>query len=106
MATARGAEHATDDVRPGRRAADGTDSANRSGGDFFTQLATHWKNNYTPAGWTAWVLSPISSCQRDAAEGIAPVPMWNGPIECRLFRFDMVKGSARPSVDGATQPGV
>jgi putative N6-adenine-specific DNA methylase len=21
--------------------------------------------------------------------------MWNGPIECRLFRFDMVKGSAR-----------
>ena len=23
------------------------------------------------------------------------VPLWNGPIECRLFRFDMVKGSAR-----------
>jgi len=23
------------------------------------------------------------------------VPMWNGPIECRLFRFDMVHGSAR-----------
>jgi putative N6-adenine-specific DNA methylase len=23
------------------------------------------------------------------------VPMWNGPIECRLFRFDMVNGSAR-----------
>jgi putative N6-adenine-specific DNA methylase len=23
------------------------------------------------------------------------VPMWNGPIECRLFRFDMVRGSAR-----------
>jgi putative N6-adenine-specific DNA methylase len=21
--------------------------------------------------------------------------MWNGPIECRLFRFDMVAGSAR-----------
>jgi putative N6-adenine-specific DNA methylase len=21
--------------------------------------------------------------------------MWNGPIECRLFRFDMVQGSAR-----------
>jgi predicted nucleic acid-binding protein len=20
------------------------------------------------------------------------VPMWNGPIECRMFRFDMVKG--------------
>jgi putative N6-adenine-specific DNA methylase len=23
------------------------------------------------------------------------MPMWNGPIECRLFRFDMVAGSAR-----------
>ena len=23
------------------------------------------------------------------------VPMWNGPIECRLFRFDLVAGSVR-----------
>ena len=23
------------------------------------------------------------------------VPLWNGPIECRLFRFDMVAGSNR-----------
>ena len=23
------------------------------------------------------------------------VPLWNGPIECRLFRFDLVAGSAR-----------
>jgi len=23
------------------------------------------------------------------------VPMWNGPIECRMFRFDLIKGSAR-----------
>jgi putative N6-adenine-specific DNA methylase len=30
------------------------------------------------------------------------VPMWNGPIECRLFRFDMVKGSAR--ADGSAVP--
>ena len=26
------------------------------------------------------------------------VPMWNGPIECRLFRFDLVAGSARGRV--------
>jgi putative N6-adenine-specific DNA methylase len=28
--------------------------------------------------------------------------MWNGPIECRLFRFDLVAGSARKDkqVDG------
>jgi putative N6-adenine-specific DNA methylase len=24
--------------------------------------------------------------------------MWNGPIECRLFRFDLVAGSARKLV--------
>ncbi|MES2960585.1 MAG: class I SAM-dependent RNA methyltransferase [Pseudomonadota bacterium] len=61
---------------------------------FFAELAAHWKRNY--AGWTAWVLSPemklptlmrLKESQR--------VPMWNGPIECRLFRFDMVAGSAR-----------
>jgi putative N6-adenine-specific DNA methylase len=23
------------------------------------------------------------------------IPMWNGPIECRLFRFDLLAGSAR-----------
>jgi putative N6-adenine-specific DNA methylase len=23
------------------------------------------------------------------------VPMWNGPIECRMFRFDLMKGSVR-----------
>ncbi len=23
------------------------------------------------------------------------VPLWNGPIECRLFRFDLVAGTAR-----------
>jgi putative N6-adenine-specific DNA methylase len=27
------------------------------------------------------------------------VPMWNGPIECRLFKFDMVAGkmAAKPA---------
>jgi len=31
------------------------------------------------------------------------VPLWNGPIECRLFRFDLVAGSARarPAGDAA-----
>ena len=29
------------------------------------------------------------------------VPMWNGPIECRMFRFDMIKGAVR---DRAAKP--
>jgi putative N6-adenine-specific DNA methylase len=63
-------------------------------GDFFTQLASHWKKNY--AGWTAWVLSPDAKLPgRMRLKETRRIPMWNGPIECRLFRFDMVAGSAR-----------
>lgn len=32
------------------------------------------------------------------------VPMWNGPIECRLFRFDMVQGAVRQRAEGAAPP--
>ena len=32
------------------------------------------------------------------------VPMWNGPIECRLFKFDLVTGSARAPKPGADAP--
>jgi putative N6-adenine-specific DNA methylase len=62
--------------------------------DFFAQLASHWKRQY--AGWSAWVLSPemkLPSLMR--LKESRRVPMWNGPIECRLFRFDLVAGSAR-----------
>lgn len=63
-------------------------------GDFFAQLASHWKRNY--AGWTAWVLSPDARLPgRMRLKESRRIPMWNGPIECRLFRFDMVAGSAR-----------
>ncbi|MDP3139498.1 MAG: class I SAM-dependent RNA methyltransferase, partial [Burkholderiaceae bacterium] len=64
------------------------------GGDFFAQLSTHWKKNYP--GWTAWVLTPdLKLPSRMRLKESRRVPMWNGPIECRLFRFDMIKGSAR-----------
>ena len=63
-------------------------------GDFFAQLAGHWKKHY--AGWTAWVLTPdLKLPSRMRLKESRRVPMWNGPIECRLFRFDMVAGSAR-----------
>ncbi|MBK9572148.1 MAG: class I SAM-dependent RNA methyltransferase [Rhodoferax sp.] len=64
------------------------------GGEFFSQLSAHWKKNY--AGWTAWVLTPdLKLPGKMRLKESRRVPMWNGPIECRLFRFDMVKGSAR-----------
>jgi len=71
--------------------------------DFFPRLAAHWKHAYTahPAGWTAWILSPdmkLPSAMR--LKESRRVPMWNGPIECRLFRFDLVAGSARGAPRG------
>ena len=72
--------------------------------DFFARLSAHWKRAYTshPAGWTAYVLSPdmkLPSAMR--LKEARRTPMWNGPIECRLFRFDLVAGSMRS--DGATR---
>ncbi len=63
-----------------------------SSADFFGALATQWKRHY--AGWSAWCLSPdmkLPSLMR--LKESRRVPMWNGPMECRLFRFDMVSGS-------------
>ena len=74
------------------------------GGEFFVQLASHWKKNY--AGWQAWMLTPdLKLPGRMRLKESRRVPMWNGPIECRLFRFDLVRGSVRdkptrPEADG------
>ena len=60
--------------------------------EFFSQLASHWKKHY--AGWTAWLLSPemkLPSLMR--LKESRRVPMYNGAIECRLFRFDMTAGA-------------
>jgi putative N6-adenine-specific DNA methylase len=71
--------------------------------EFFGGLASHWKRHY--AGWTAWLLSPdmkLPSHMR--LKESRRVPMWNGPIECRLFRFDVTAGAGpgnkdkRPSI--------
>jgi putative N6-adenine-specific DNA methylase len=62
--------------------------------DFFVALASHWKRHY--AGWTAWVLSPDSKLPGAMRlKESRRLPLWNGPIECRLFRFELVAGSAR-----------
>ncbi|MEO7245549.1 MAG: THUMP domain-containing protein [Rubrivivax sp.] len=67
---------------------------------FFSALATQWKRQY--GGWTAWVLSPemkLPGLLR--LKESRRVPMWNGPIECRLFRFDLV---ASASAGAASAP--
>ncbi|MBI5259332.1 MAG: class I SAM-dependent RNA methyltransferase [Burkholderiales bacterium] len=62
--------------------------------EFFSQLAAHWKRHW--GGWTAYVLSPdMKLPQALRLKESQRTPMWNGPIECRLFRFDLVSGSMR-----------
>jgi putative N6-adenine-specific DNA methylase len=61
---------------------------------FYEGLSAQWKRHY--AGWSAWVLTPelkLPGLMR--LKESRRVPMFNGAIECRLFRFDMVAGSAR-----------
>jgi putative N6-adenine-specific DNA methylase len=72
---------------------------------FFAQLAAHWKRHY--AGWTAWVLSPdMKLASHMRLKESRRVPLWNGPIECRLFRFDLVAGSMRARAPAdAPDPG-
>ena len=82
------------------------DNRTLSGG-FFSRLAAHWKHSYSahPAGWTAWVLSPdmkLAGAMRLAES--RRIPMWNGPIECRLFRFVLeprrTTANSQPSQQG------
>ena len=84
-------------VRGGRETAH-SDSGEDMGA-FYAQLASHWKKHF--AGWTAHLLTPeLKLPGKMRLKESRRVPMWNGPIECRLFRFDLVAGS--PRKDGTT----
>ena len=96
------------DAEPGPRFGARERAQTEDGGDFFAQLASHWKRHY--AGWTAWLLTPdLKLPAKMRLKESRRVPMWNGPIECRLFRFDLVRGAVRPArgpaADAAAQPG-
>jgi putative N6-adenine-specific DNA methylase len=75
--------------------------------EFFSTLASHWKRHY--AGWTAWLLSPemkLPTLMR--LKESRRVPLFNGAIECRLFRFEMTVGAgpggrAAPAPDSTQQ---
>mgnify|MGYP006174464989 CR=1 FL=1 len=85
--------------RESAQLADGGES-----GDFFAQLASHWKKHYS--GWSAWMLTPdLKLPGKMRFKESRRVPLWNGPIECRLFRFDLVAGRhEKPVVPPAATP--
>jgi len=64
------------------------------------------------AGWKAFVFTgDLSMPRRMRLKESQRTPLYNGNIECRLFRFDMVKGGMRDRPerstkgDGAAAPG-
>ncbi len=91
-------------IEVGGVAASREQAVTEDGGEFFSQLATHWKKNFS--GWTAWVLTPdLKLPSKMRLKESRRVPMWNGPIECRMFKFDMVKGTARKNAGGQNGVG-
>lgn len=67
---------------------------------FFQQLARHWKQHY--GGWTAWILSPDMKLPNHMRlQASRRVPLWNGAIECRLFRFDILQPKASTQAPNA-----
>jgi putative N6-adenine-specific DNA methylase len=75
-------------MNTGMRPARETAEFNAEEGDFFPQLATHWKTHFD--GWTAHLLVPDMKLPgKMRLKETRRVPLWNGPIECRLFRFDI-----------------
>ena len=73
------------------------------GADFFNQLAAHWKSHY--AGWSAWLLTPdLKLPGKMRFKESRRVPLWNGPIECRLFRFDLTARRKTSAEQDTRQP--
>ncbi len=61
---------------------------------FYPKLGTALKNNF--AGWDCWFLSADTRLPK--LIGLKPmrkIPLFNGPLECRLYGFRMVAGSNR-----------
>ena len=52
------------------------------------------------AGWTAAILTGAPALAKTV--GLHParrVPLWNGPVECRLLVYELYKGSKKPAAD-------
>ncbi|MCO4892117.1 class I SAM-dependent RNA methyltransferase [Cupriavidus sp. WGtm5] len=70
-------------------------AANQFASAFATTLKQHF------AGWQAWMFTgDLGFPRRLRLKESRRTPLYNGNIECRLFRFDMVRGANRaPQAD-------
>ena len=64
-------------------------------------VSDNLKHNFP--GWTAWLLTSDRNLPRQMRLSESrKIPLFNGPLECRFFRFDMVRGSFRSSPQKAS----
>ena len=64
-------------------------------------VSDNLKNNF--AGWTAWLLTSDRLLPRQMRLSESrKIPLFNGPLECRFFKFELVKGSFRKNETPAT----
>ena len=63
-------------------------------GAMMKHVADNLKANFS--GWTAWMLTSDRTLpQQMRLKESRKTVLFNGPLECRFFRFDMVAGSNR-----------
>lgn len=61
---------------------------------FYKKIGDQFKQVYT--GWEAWVLSGnIPALKRVGLRASRRLPLFNGPLECRLYQFKMYRGSKK-----------
>ena len=75
----------------------GEQSAPRSAsvGDMMRNVGDRLKQNF--AGWEAWFLTSDRQLPRQMRlQETRKAVLFNGPIECRFFRFELVAGGYRP----------
>jgi len=66
---------------------------------FYPKLGDVLKARYT--GWKAWIFT--GDLRMPKLIGLRParrIPLYNGPLECRLYGFEIVAGSARQRLRG------
>lgn len=65
-----------------------------SDAQFYKDLGDALKQHFS--GWTAWLISSDETFPKNV--GLAAshrIPLFNGPLECRLYEYRMVQGSLR-----------
>jgi putative N6-adenine-specific DNA methylase len=61
---------------------------------FYPKLGDALKQHFT--GWRCWFLSADANLPKGVRLSVSrKIPLYNGPLECRLFNIDVIKGSAR-----------